>query len=323
MAFENNSKLKTIGDSAFSNLTVSTLNLPETVEKIGSGAFGSDVEITSFTVGPNVKEIGDRFISGLYLKEFQVSNENTFFAVKDGVLYNKDFTKLVKAPDLYGETYSELIIPSSVREIQNYAFDCRTWLGINYRVYSVTLPPLLEKINSTESDDWSNVNYLTIDGSNSFYTTVDGVLFSKDKKTLYTIPHKYGATLVNETYSVPNGTQKIDSYAGFENQGIRTLLIPESVTEIGAYAFNSHCSDSEGYYGGGYCNIYLKSTNSNSLVLKNDAFSSRYYSDELESYNSVKKIYVKNNAMLELVKNNMLSSVNSKDLRNIEIIVGE
>ncbi len=68
---------------------------------------------------------------------------------------------------------------------------------------------------------------------NKTYTAVDGVLFSADKKTLVAYPRYSPAT----SYSIPDGTKNIGSYAFIYNSKLTDLTIPDSVSSIGNYAF--------------------------------------------------------------------------------------
>lgn len=61
-----------------------------------------------------------------------------------------------------------------------------------------------------------------------FFTDIDGVLFSKDGKTLA----RYGALREDEVYTVPKGTEVIGKNA-FRDAKVAYIMLPESVKEIG------------------------------------------------------------------------------------------
>ena len=80
---------------------------------------------------------------------------------------------------------------------------------------------------------------------NKTYTAVDGVLFSADKKTLVAYPRYNTAT----SYSIPDGTKNIGSYAFIYNSKLTDLTIPDSVSSIGNYAFFNSKSFKNIYFG--------------------------------------------------------------------------
>jgi len=72
---------------------------------------------------------------------------------------------------------------------------------------------------------WYSNNF-RVDEHNPNYTAVDGVIFSKDKKTLTAVPG--GRT----SYDIPDGTESVGAFA-FEGCGlIESVTIPDSVSAI-------------------------------------------------------------------------------------------
>lgn len=79
---------------------------------------------------------------------------------------------------------------------------------------------------------------IEIPEDNQFFCSVDGVVFSKDKKTLVSYPKdKKGK------YEIPEGTKTIWRNA-FTGSNIPAVKIADSITHIQSYAFNS-CSNLE------------------------------------------------------------------------------
>jgi len=74
---------------------------------------------------------------------------------------------------------------------------------------------------------------ITVAAHNSFYSSVDGVLFNKDQTTLIQYPaNKPGC------YTVPISVTTIGDFA-FSCGSLTSIAIPASVTSIGDKAFNS------------------------------------------------------------------------------------
>ncbi|GHT89679.1 hypothetical protein FACS1894137_19060 [Spirochaetia bacterium] len=73
---------------------------------------------------------------------------------------------------------------------------------------------------------------ITVSAGNPSYTDLDGILFSKDRTLLHTVPQEKRLT----TYTIPNGVISIGESAFYGNQ-LTSLTIPNSVTFIGERAF--------------------------------------------------------------------------------------
>ena len=74
---------------------------------------------------------------------------------------------------------------------------------------------------------------ILVGSSHEYYSSDDGVLFDKGKKTIHTYP----AGKDSDVYSLPNSIVKIGDWAFSDCVKLRDIIIPESVTHIGGYAF--------------------------------------------------------------------------------------
>lgn len=77
-----------------------------------------------------------------------------------------------------------------------------------------------------------NCREITVDEDNKFFSTVDGVLFNKDKTLLSLFPHDKRV----EEYVVPDGVKIIDEFA-FWNDHIKKVSFPRGLEEIRLYGF--------------------------------------------------------------------------------------
>gem|GEM_PF-4346163 len=86
---------------------------------------------------------------------------------------------------------------------------------------------------------------VTVDPANEFFKDIDGVLYTKDGKTLILYPICYGQQPTDEedvftypdSYSVPDGVEKINAFAFLKNGHLRDVILPETLKEIGDMAF--------------------------------------------------------------------------------------
>lgn len=132
-----------IGGGAFKDMKVlSSITLPDGLKKIGVGAFSSDVNLESLSIPDTVEYIDYQAFYDLTFEEFtlpkslktfnysqdmpnlkkwNISNENTNFLVDDGVLYSKDYTKLVNFPTK--KDASNFVINKNTKELCTHAFE--------------------------------------------------------------------------------------------------------------------------------------------------------------------------------------------------------
>jgi BspA type Leucine rich repeat region (6 copies) len=73
---------------------------------------------------------------------------------------------------------------------------------------------------------------VTVDDHNSFYSSVNGILFDKNQKTLIRCPQSIGTS-----YSIPASVTSIKAYAFASCAILTSVMIPGSVTNIGLLAF--------------------------------------------------------------------------------------
>ena len=84
-----------------------------------------------------------------------------------------------------------------------------------------------------------------VSSENEYYTAEDGVLFTKDKKTLVCYPtakninvDRYGQTTDTTTYAVPEGTERIANRAFYRCGYLTRVTFPASLKEIGDMSFH-------------------------------------------------------------------------------------
>ena len=114
------------------------LDIPDKVTAIAASAFYGCTGLTSVTIPRGVTSInGGAFEACDNLRTFVVAEGNTSFSVKDGLLYNKEGTCLIRCP--YGLT--EVVVPNGVMSIGYRAFSA------NNSLVKVTLPEGVEQID--------------------------------------------------------------------------------------------------------------------------------------------------------------------------------
>ena len=123
------------------------------------------------------------------------------------------------------EKLSNINIPASLEKIESLAFAyCR----------KLTAFPIPRKVRYIGGGAFAQcgITSFQVDPDNPYFTTVDGVIFSKDLKTLVAFPPAYPSN----HYNIPEGTETIGTGA-FEDCNLDTIHIPDTVTKIEHWAF--------------------------------------------------------------------------------------
>lgn len=118
------STLTTIGSYALGyNKAMTEIRFPEGLQNMGECLLYTCGELTEVYIPSTVVSIGENMLasSSYKLESFHVDENNPYYCDVDGILYNKDMTKLVRYP--LNRTDSQFAIPQSVTEIANSAFD--------------------------------------------------------------------------------------------------------------------------------------------------------------------------------------------------------
>jgi hypothetical protein len=115
------SSITSIGDGAFQEcFSLTSITIPNSITKIGDCAF-LGTSLTSITIPNSVTNIGaGAFSACTSLTAITISTNNTAYIAENGVLYNKEKTKLIQYPA--GKTDVSFTIPNSVTNIEDYVF---------------------------------------------------------------------------------------------------------------------------------------------------------------------------------------------------------
>ncbi len=245
---------------------VGEVTIPTTVKEIEAMAFVNCHQMTKLFI-PKTFEGDDYafdYAEGLTsLKEFVVEEGNPCYYSEAGLLYiaYESNSNLIKVPAL--AIPAEYTLPSKLANgTPLYAIHSDAFIDCDH-LTSVTLSETIEDIS--EMQCFRNCNALTeikVVAENPAFTSIDGVLFSKDKKTLVAFPIAYAETSYAvaegvetigsaafyncyrklESVDLPSTLKNIEQYAFYDCAKLTKMIIPDGITELGADAF-SYCSN--------------------------------------------------------------------------------
>ncbi len=262
------SSVTSIGSRAFFYCSsLKSIEIPSSVTEIGNVAFVGceNLDIVIDNSKENVKFYREEYDwdHDMYIEKETTMEESYAF---DGVKSVKWLKEIVEDPSVadvsayaplrfeitsdstveltHGEnwdSYRDLVsvnIPSkvkidgkvySVTSIGGWVFnDCSS-------LTSITIPESVTKIGSDAFYYCDSLTSINVDANNSNYTSIDGIVYDKDVKSIILVP--FG---IKGEFIIPDGIVNIDTvFASHDN--ITSIAIPGSVTEIPSFAFNA-CS---------------------------------------------------------------------------------
>ena len=232
-----------------SNLSLLNVTLPDTIKKIGTNAFRNCTKLSSINFPNGLTEIGaGAFMSCSSLKSAPIPDSVT--AIGENAFYGSGLTSVT--------------IPKNVESLAASAFSsCRSLLSIdaapenpNYEsadgvLYTkgktellmypyakpdaeYTLPASVTAINDAALRFCPNIASITVADGNKNFKAENGVLFSGDMTLLI----KYPQNKTGASYKVPDSVTEIGSYAFTQNANIKSVS-GAKVKTIGSQAFSS------------------------------------------------------------------------------------
>ena len=212
--------VESIGNSAFEYCNgLTSVTIPDSVTTIGAGAFHECTELTKVTIGKGLTTIADGVFDGCSgLTGIWASEGNpNFSSDKKGVLFNKDKTTLLLAPQQLSGKYT---IPNTVTTIGEGAFSgC---IGLT----GVTIPDSVTSITDFPFPYDGSLNYTTY-GKAKYLGNANN-------------PYLYLAEVTDKeisTFQFLSGTKIIGARVFADCRNLKTFNIADSITSVGKGAF--------------------------------------------------------------------------------------
>jgi len=246
-----------IGDKAFylydylSGNTITSITIPDSVTSIGNDAFGGCYNLMSIMIPDSVKSVGEGAFSFCEnLKSVVIGNGMTSIG-KQAFLECKSLTNVTIPNSVKSIEYGafqecgnlkSVTIGDSVTSIGDDAFcSCKSLISLNIpdsvtsigeyafsgckNMTSISIGSGVTSIRDDMFFGCDNLAMINVKTGNSLYSSVNGVLLSKDKSKLIYYPRgKTGA------YAIPDDVTSIGNGAFSECDKLTSVSIGEGVT---------------------------------------------------------------------------------------------
>ena len=209
------SNLKMIQNSAITNCETETLDpLPDTLEYIGRAGMARLNFTNDLVIPDSVWFIGDYAIETIQSQNVDFGNGVEYIG-KNTLADSPNVTEYI-IPD--SAKYSGLVAKKTIKKIR----------------YGANIADVYNRIINRKSNKIIT-DTIEVSENNKWFSTVDGVLFNKDKTVLLF----YSEKLQNKSYSIPSGCARIKESAFYGNQTLKEVFIPNTMKVIGDYAFKN------------------------------------------------------------------------------------
>jgi len=227
---------------------IANVELANGVTAIEDGAFGdgsygySNSALTKIKISATVISIGDYAFKGCTGLSSVIFEDNSQLET----IGNRAFYEC--------RSLLSIDIPESVTTIGEEAFcACTSLLSVNFgnnsqlttigagafyyclSILIIDIPASVTTIGDGAFSYDSALLRINVDDENTNYTDINGVLYSKDGKTLLCYP----SGKIAISFTIPDGVTTIRDAAFMVCDSLINIEMPDSVTEIGAYAFHS------------------------------------------------------------------------------------
>jgi hypothetical protein len=216
------------------NLTAVTI--PNTVTDIDVAAFNYCINLGSVTIPDSVTNISEqafgecRSLTNVVLSASLKSIEDAVFfdcVALTTITIPASVTNIGESAFFLCYSLPNITLPESVQSLGHNSF------GLCGSLTNIVIPPNLTNLNPSAFYGCASLETITAHPLNPGYTSVDGVLFSKNRDLLVKCPDKKSGS-----YTIPSTVTRIGDYSFALCRGLTNISIPRSVTNLGSWSFS-------------------------------------------------------------------------------------
>ena len=119
-----------------------------------------------------------------------------------------------------------IYFPDTLETIENNFFQ-------GTKIKTLFLPKSLKQLSYKHSFDYNSyLHDIYVDEDNQYFSSIDGVLYSKDKKVMFFYP----PGKEDETFTIPESVESINYISAFDGcKFIKHIILPQTLTKIVGY----------------------------------------------------------------------------------------
>lgn len=208
------------------NQIIKEVRLPNTLINISGDTFYNCTNLEKVNIPVNCKHMGNNPFAGC--TKIKVINESSYFNLVDGVLYNKDFTRLIYYP--ISNINEKYVIDSRCKIVGKHSF------YLCNKLKELEIPSSVIKL---ENNPFSGCNQIRINNKSEYYHIVDSVIYDRDYSSVIGCLNS-----INTDCLFLKDVKRICRNSFWNCKGIKKIILPKTLESIGYNPFVS-CSNIE------------------------------------------------------------------------------
>ena len=226
------------------NQKIKEVRLPNSLISMSGDTFYNCTNLEKVNIPFSCKFMGNNPFAGC--PKIKVINESPYFNLVDGVLYNKDFTRLIYYP--ISKLDEKYIIDFRCKILGKHSF----YLCNNLK--EVDIP---ESVIKLENNPFSGCNQLLLNNKSLYYHVENSVIYDKDYSSVIGCLNSLDTDCL-----ILKDVKRICRNSFWNCKGVRKIILPKTLEDIGYNPFVS-CT-----------NIEFESNNNKYIVYNNALYTS-------------------------------------------------
>ena len=209
---------------------IKSLVVERGITRLGNSMFSNHINLESVSLPDTLTEIGGNVFHDCHrLKSIRIPDSVT--VIGDNAFWNSGLEHIELPPQLETIAWGsfdncplrEVTLPASVRQIEAEAFgDCRN-------LERLEIPASVESIDPSA---FRGAGMVQTAADNPNYSSADGVLFNKDQTVLIHYPANREGS-----YVIPESVEEVGDYAFYDCRKLSGFRFPSGLKRIGQSAF--------------------------------------------------------------------------------------